>query len=429
MRATQSTLVGAGSDSNWSPNPSISLEEELRNFRAFGSPTSLTSTAIETSSGTMVGVDTFVNEFWTSKQREASSLHEISYRACFKPQLPRFFIERLTRPGDVVYDPFMGRGTTLVEAALLGRMPFGCDANPLSKVLVEPRLSPPAFNLVAARLHEIRLEPASGVPEELHAFYHPRTLSDLCALRGYFLDRERTGELDGVDRWIRMVAVNRLTGHSRGFFSVYTLPPNQAVSVEAQRKINADRNQVPEERDVRAVILAKTRSLLSDCSDLTRRKLEAASKDALLLTKSADTTPEIASSSVDLVVTSPPFLNVVDYAADNWLRWWFCGIDPKSVSLTVPRRLETWQSAMTATFGEMSRLLRTGGHIAFEVGEVRGGRLPLEKTVVRCGLDAGLVPRLVLINDQEFTKTSNLWGIRNSVKGTNTNRVTLFGKG
>ncbi len=39
----------------------------------------------------------YVGEFWTSKQRQAASISEISYRACFKPQLPRFFIELLTR--------------------------------------------------------------------------------------------------------------------------------------------------------------------------------------------------------------------------------------------------------------------------------------------------------------------------------------------
>ena len=55
-----------------------------------------------------------------SKQRAASSLHEVSYRACFKPQLPRFFIERLTEPGDVVYDPFMGRGTTVGRSRAAG---------------------------------------------------------------------------------------------------------------------------------------------------------------------------------------------------------------------------------------------------------------------------------------------------------------------
>src|ERR1043166_5696176 len=109
-----------------------SLAEELARFCEFGKSTRIFETVFTTLSGTRVSVPTFVNEFWTSKQRAANSLHEISYRACFKPQLPRFFIERLTKPGEAVYDPFMGRGTTLLEAALLGRIPFGCDINPLS---------------------------------------------------------------------------------------------------------------------------------------------------------------------------------------------------------------------------------------------------------------------------------------------------------
>src|SRR5262245_13636184 len=106
--------------------------EELKSFREFGKRTQLIETHANTFVGDRIEVPTYVNEFWTAKQRAAHSLHEISYRACFKPALPRFFIERLTEPGDVVYDPFMGRGTTLMEAALLGRVPAGCDANPLS---------------------------------------------------------------------------------------------------------------------------------------------------------------------------------------------------------------------------------------------------------------------------------------------------------
>ncbi len=62
-----------------------------------------------------------VGEFWTAKQRQATSLHEVAYRACFKAQLPNFFISKLTEKGDIVYDPFSGRGTTVIEAALLGR--------------------------------------------------------------------------------------------------------------------------------------------------------------------------------------------------------------------------------------------------------------------------------------------------------------------
>ncbi|MCE9640082.1 MAG: site-specific DNA-methyltransferase, partial [Betaproteobacteria bacterium] len=64
-------------------------------------------------------IPVYRGEFWTAMQRQAASIHEVSYRACFKPQLPAYFISRLTAPGDVVYDPFSGRGTTAVEAALL----------------------------------------------------------------------------------------------------------------------------------------------------------------------------------------------------------------------------------------------------------------------------------------------------------------------
>ena len=54
-----------------------------------------------------------------------------------------------------------------------------------------------------------------------------------------------------------MVATNRLTGHSRNFFSVYTLPPNQAISPEKQIKINKIRNQIPEYRNINEIILIK----------------------------------------------------------------------------------------------------------------------------------------------------------------------------
>src|SRR5438552_17177896 len=129
--------------------------EEILAHREFGQATRRLTTTFRDARGEVGALPTFVNEFWTAKQRQAHSLHEVSYRACFKPQLPRFFIERLTQPGDVVYDPFMGRGTTPIEAALLGRVPYGSDINPLSAVLTRPRLHPPTLDQMAQRLAEI----------------------------------------------------------------------------------------------------------------------------------------------------------------------------------------------------------------------------------------------------------------------------------
>ena len=83
---------------------------------------------------------------------------------------------------------------------------------------------------------------------------------------------------------------------------------------------------------------------------------------------------------------------------------------------------------MTAVFSNSIGCLRPGGHVAFEVGEVRSGKIKLEETVIRCGVDAGLEPLLILINDQKFTKTANCWGVDNNSKGTNTNRIVLFQK-
>ncbi len=175
------------------------------------------------------GIRYFVNEFWTSGQRRAHAIHEVSYRACFKAQLPEFFIQRLTKPGDAVYDPFMGRGTTPVQAALMGRRVYGNDINPLSILLARPRLRPVSLPDVQAALRGIERDRGEIDREDLLAFYHPVTLRKLSALKQWLskcapLDSD---DIDQVADWIRMVAINRLSGHSPGFFSGRSMPPNR----------------------------------------------------------------------------------------------------------------------------------------------------------------------------------------------------------
>jgi len=398
---------------------------EVENFSEFGE-----QTLIEHKQICGQSVPFYVNEFWTSKQRAAHSLHEVSYRACFKPQLPRFFLERLTAEGDVVYDPFMGRGTTLIESALLGRKVAGNDINPLSKILCLPRLSPPSLEEVAARLDEISLtateESKLGEDNDLLAFYHPETLSEISALRHYFTSSEKSGTLNSADRWIRMVATNRLTGHSPGFFSVYTMPPNQAVTAKRQLIINEKRNQQPVAKDVKAIILKKSKQLLSKLTIFDQALLEKSAP--LLTTSQAESTDEIPSESVKLVVTSPPFLDVVDYRTDNWLRCWFNGINSSDLPISQLKSEQLWVAKMTEVFKELKRLLEGDGVIAFEVGEVKKAKLMLEELVIKAALDAGLRVHGVLINAQEFTKTANCWGVDNKSMGTNTNRIVIVSK-
>lgn len=363
------------------------------------------------------GVGFGTGEYWTARQRQSHALHEVSYRACFKPQLPAYFIERLTQPGDVVYDPFMGRGTTPLQAALMGRAVAGADINPLSVYLVRPRLAPPGVAAVAARLAAIDFFAPAETRADLLVFYHPETLAQICALRAYLLRREASGMRDAVDDWICMVALGRLTGHSPGFFSVYSMPPNQAVSIQSQTRINARRSQTPPRRDVPDLILRKSRALLKDGAPPPVA--------AAFHTASATHTPAIADGSVDLVVTSPPFLDVVQYAADNWLRCWFIGVDAASVDIAMHRKIEDWTAFIARVFAELGRVVRPGGHVAFEVGEVRGGAVRLETHVLEAMRDRPFEPLGVLINEQAFTKTANCWGVSNNAKGTNSNRIVL----
>ena len=372
----------------------------------------------------------YINEFWTSKQRQAVSLHEISYRACFKPQLPRFFIELLTEPGDVVYDPFSGRGTTILEAALLKRNVIANDVNPLSAVISKPRLNVPDVSELKKRLDQIKLDTKRKADKDLSMFYHRKTEAEIVNLKNYLSRRKRQKSEDAIDSWIRMVATNRLTGHSKNFFSVYTLPPNQAAGPESQLKINLKRKQSPVYKNVKEIILKKSLDLIKGINPTTRESLTEVSKKASFISKDAGKTKQIPDKSVNLTVTSPPFLNVVQYASDNWLRCWFNEIDVQKVSkkITMAKKLDEWCDIMQGVFYELFRITKPGGWVAFEVGEVNNGKIKLDEHVVPLGVNAGFKCECIVINEQRFTKTSNIWGVKNNSKGTNSNRIVLFNK-
>ncbi|OIR21982.1 MAG: DNA modification methylase [Marine Group III euryarchaeote CG-Epi2] len=365
----------------------------------------------------------FINEFWTAKQRQANNLHEISYRACYKPQLPKFFIDLFTKSGDIVYDPFAGRGTTLIEAAILNRNIISNDINPLSRILTEPRLNIPTIQQIEERLNQIQFKD-SNADINLSMFYHKDTESEIVCLRN---------ELDSsnfIDNWIKMVCTTRLTGHSAGFFSGYTLPPNQATTQKGQVLINQKLGLSPPYKNTKEIILKKSKALQRNLSPSLIQQLFEVGKNAIFSSKDSKNTFHIPNESVRLTVTSPPFLNIVRYASDNWLRCWFNSIDSKQVEKEIVscRTVSQWSKMMSFVFDELYRVTLPGGWIAFEVGEVNNGKIKLDEAVVPLGLKSGLDCAGIMVNSQDFTKTSNIWGINNMKVGTNTNRIVIFHK-
>jgi hypothetical protein len=87
---------------------------------------------------------------------------------------------------------------------------------------------------------------------------------------------------------------------------------------------------------------------------------------------------------------------------------------------------EAWTVMVHRVLSEQARILRSGGYVAFEVGEVRNGKVLLEKLVWRAAEGLPFARLGVMVNDQAFTKTANCWGVDNGSKGTNTNRIVLL---
>ena len=375
-------------------------------------------------------VKKYINEYWTARQRQSNSIHEISYRACFKAELPRFFIELFSKKNDVIYDPFAGRGTTLIEAALNQRNFICNDINPLSKIFIEPRLNVPNIKNLEERLYSIKTDSKLKADIDLSMFFHKKTLQEILSIKNYLYKKKKQNKEDIIDKWIRLLATNRLTGHSKGFFSVYTLPPNQATNPKRQKKINLKRNQKPEYRDTKKLILKKSHSLLKDLDTITKKNLRKILLNGVFLKKNAANTNEIKNNYVQLTVTSPPFLDTVDYISDNWLRFWFNNIDTKKLSkkVSIIKSLDGWCLLIKKVFKELFRITKSNGYVAFEVGEIRNKKINLDEYVANIGIESGFECEGILLNQQNFTKTSNIWGINNNKSGTNSNRVVIFKK-
>ncbi|HQI04724.1 MAG TPA: site-specific DNA-methyltransferase, partial [bacterium] len=215
------------------------------------------------------------------------------------------------------------------------------------------------------------------------------------------------------------------------FFSVYTLPPNQAVSQKSQQKINEKKNQKPEYRNVKNIILKKADQLLSGLNFHNLNLINKFNAKSKFFTEDAKSIPQIESNSVKLTVTSPPFLDIVQYSKDNWLRCWFNNIEETEISkkITMSKTINEWNEVMKNVFDELFRITKLWGWVAFEVGEIRKGKIKLEEEILKIGIDSGFKLFGVIINSQKFTKTANIWGINNNEEGTNTNRIVLFYKG
>lgn len=288
------------------------------------------------------------------------SLHQLSpYIGKIKSSIAGELIERYSCEGDLIVDPFAGAGTIPFEAAIRQRRVVGADISPYARILSQAKLSPPRSANAALQAAERALTEASklprqdlrSVPKWVRAFFHSDTLRE--ALRFAEVGRRPGNEF-------LMACFLGILHHQRPGFLSY--PSSHLVPYLRSRKY--PHLKFPEMytyREMKPRLLAKI--LRSYKRFVQPRTLGVEFRQSAVQHL---TFPR----RFDALITSPPYMNALDYGRDNRLRLWF--IDPgltEPVDNSVTQRQKAFVDAITSLAKEVESGLRAGGHCIFIVGE------------------------------------------------------------
>jgi hypothetical protein len=379
--------------------------------------------------------------------RWGHSMHTMcSYHGMFPAKVAHYFIQRYTKPGDLVMDPFSGRGTVALQARAEGRRTIVNDLSPLAYVLTKAMTDPPSWAAMGSFLGSLEANyrssgmPELRVPEDIRMLFSKNTLRQICFVRESLLTRPPTawsqeelmiaGALAGILHGSR-----RRDGISR-YLSI-SMPNTFSMSPGYVKKFIAENNLVPPEQDVFECLRDKLARLYLDAIDGPAGS--ASTEDASTLLSSG----KVRAGSVDLLVTSPPYLQVVNYGTANWIRLWLMGTDEVGrqrgsgrqqldAVLDHQHSYESYREFLLRTFKGVRRVLKRNGVAVFVIGDVANpGEEPValaSKIWEDIGAETGLclVDRIVDTLAAK-NKVSRIWG---DTKGQATNKdcVLVLGR-
>lgn len=336
-------------------------------------------------------------------QELTHSIHR--YSGKFIPQIARRAVLLLTAPGELVLDPYCGSGTTLLEAALLGRRAVGVDLNPLAALIARTKVTPiPTADLDSLRVELKRALSSITTDEDLPLFRNSSTaLTDGSPPR-------KDPRLS--DEWFRkwfqpkvleeLVAIDRAIGHIKDVQSQNVA--RVAFSDILRRSSNAhsgypnvmfDKNAGERPRPAKPFLRALDR-VCEMVSSLNAT--DARWEDVRIETGSATALP-LEDSSVDAIVSHPPYVGSVPYAEYGALSLKWLGVDPKKLDrqLTGGRRqspdvVQRFRASYRKMLLEASRVLRPGRYAFLMVGNpiVKGESVDLAAMTLELAEGAGL---------------------------------------
>lgn len=242
-----------------------------------------------------------------------------SFAAKFPPELPRAFIQGLTRPGDVVLDPMAGSGTTVVEALLAGRRAVGVDLDPLAVLLMRVKLVPSEADGAVRWEHTSSALGDRLVAEATERLREPQCLDALLAQRfdaetKAFLDYWFLPETQRELLALRL-SIERLEHPLARQFALVALSGTivtKSGGVSLARDLAHSRPHRDATKRPRSALELFAMRFRKNVETVRRLGQRAFRGNALAVVGDARALP-LADDSVDIIVTSPPYANALDY--------------------------------------------------------------------------------------------------------------------
>jgi hypothetical protein len=330
------------------------------------------------------------------------------YIGRIKTSIARSLIERYTHPGDVVVDPFAGSGVIPFEAAMLGRRTVATDISPYGVLLMRAKFSAPLTCAAAMELFSARWKAAQrrvdrqdlrAVPNWVRKFFHPETLRNALALRD---------ELTYQSDHFLMACLLGILHHQRpGFLS---FPSSHLVPYLRDRLFPMKKYPgMYRERDVRARMEAKIQRIYRR-PPVSLAPAKTFAVDARQLSKP---------SRIDAIITSPPYMNALDYVRDNRLRLWFLGRALPEIE-DIPRghREEHFRKLLRATFRRLLDRLTPGASVILIVGDTQRGALRVDAAQTVRHIFAEREFRSLIPRDEIWDKIPDIRRSRRDLAGT-----------
>lgn len=305
------------------------------------------------------------------------------YYAMFQRGYAEEKVRKLTKKGDWVLDPFLGRGTTSFAAASLGRNALGCEINPVGWIFAKTKADPADEESLEARLAFIakkarERKDTSTKAEFFHACYRPNVLAFLETARETLDWRQRKTDWTLASFIAMAMQTARTNGLSNQLQETKAMGPAYAIRWWEQRGLT------PPEVDPEGILLAKIKR---------RYKLgpPPMTGHSIRLGDSVKILPEWAEphgGRCSLLLTSPPYLGVCNYHSDQWLRLWLLGENGEHPDWKKEKNKDRftdpqeYEDLLRKVFTRSKELMRAGGAVCVKT-DTRKRTLEITKKVLK----------------------------------------------